>query len=287
MQVDTGKVAERRGIPLLVVEEAQAGEHRPLVGEVEVGLAVDLVAVEEVAVAREFVEIQPERSDALTVRDVPVRVVGQDAAGPRDARLRDHVVREWCPVALVANSGRHRIENRQGRTGEVSGAHRHRRHLDELRDVGILGSALVAEEVEGLVLLDRAADRAACLVVDELGLGVVAIAEVWIGLHVLVVVVPEARAVHFVGAALDLQVDGGTASQALLGVKRAGDDVDDLDRLQRRVDARHVGQIGVVARRSVDADVVGLVGSAIDRVAHSAGRVRGHRVSVGRGREAR
>ena len=287
MHGDSGKVAEGAWIDLVVVEETQAGQHRPLFREVEVRLAVDLVAVKRVGDRGQLVAIEPQSADARAVRQAPVRIVGQDPAGPRDARFRNYVVVERNALGLVADGGRERIENRQRRTRKVPGPHLGGGHLDEAVGVRALGRAFVAHEVEGLVALDRPPDRSASLVVDELRFRVAAVAEVRIGLQALAVVVPERRAANIVGAALDLQVDGGSAREALFGVERTGHHIDDLDRFEGRVDARHVRQVRVVARSAIDAHVVGLFVRAVNREAHRPRRVGRHGVRVARRRESR
>ena len=204
MNRNAGILAERGRVVLLVVEEAQAGEHGPLVREVEVCLAVDLVPFEGVSDARELVAVQAERSDTGPVGQAPIGIVREDATGPVDAALRDHVVRELSTVRLVPNRRRHRVEDGAGRRGEVPRSHGGVGNLDESSGVRVLGSALVAHEIERFALLDRTADRAAHLVGDEFRLGNVAITKVRIRLDALVVVIPERRSLDFIGAALDL-----------------------------------------------------------------------------------
>ena len=85
-----------------------------------------------------------------------------------------------------------RVVDRRRRTGVVTLPHCLRRHLHEPRRIRVFGGAFVADEEERLVLLDRAADGGAELVVDELGLVLVAVTEVRIGHQMLIGVVPEA-----------------------------------------------------------------------------------------------
>ena len=188
----------------------------------------------------QLVSVQPQRADARTIREAPVRIVGQDAASAGHPRLGDQVIGELGAVPLAPDGCREWVEDRLGGSRKVTGTHCSRRHFDEPVRVRILGRPLVAYEEKGLVLLNRAAYRASGLVVDELRLRVRAVAEVGVGRLVLVVVVPECGAVDFVGAALDLEVYRGSSREALIGVERSCSHVHDLDRLESRVDASHV-----------------------------------------------
>src|SRR5205807_686140 len=90
-------------------------------------------------------------------------------------------------------------------------------------------AAFVADEVEQLVFLNRAAERAAELVVDRFRLALPDGEEVGLGLDRVVAVIFEGRAVLVVRAALNLDVDGGAAGESEIGVETAGDDADSLD----------------------------------------------------------
>ena len=80
----------------------------------------------------------------------------------------------------------------------------------------------------------------------------------------LVAVVFKRRPVHLVGAALDLHVDGGAASKALLSVETIGHNVDFLDGLQCRYVGVNVGQLDVRRAHAVDARVVLVVTCTVD-----------------------
>src|SRR5437867_1914734 len=116
------------------------------------------------------------------------------------------------PPGTVRVAG-HRIVYRRGRGGEVARFHCKSGHLHYLRDTfGVVG-ALVAEEVEQPVLLDRPADGGAVLVVDVFRLGLASVCSPLVRLHVLVGMESEERTVDVVGTALDLQGDCGAARQ--------------------------------------------------------------------------
>ena len=77
-------------------------------------------------------------------------------------------------------------------------------------------------------------------------------------------VVLEKRAVNLVSAAAGLDVDRGAARKSLLGVKTVRDDIDFLDRFQRRYVRRDVRQLDVVRTHAVDARIVLVVARPVD-----------------------
>ena len=89
-----------------------------------------------------------------------------------------------------------------------------------------------------------------------------------------------------VRAALDLHVDRGSAGEPLLRVEAVGDDVDGLERFERRDVGGHVRQPDVRRAHAVDADVVRAAGRAIHVEHQRARRIRRDRVRFGRRREA-
>ena len=112
--------------------------------------------------------------------------------------------------------------------------------------------ALVIEEVEQLVLLDRAADAAAELILVILRTAqVVAVGEEVIGIEIIVAEVLEQQAVHLVGPALRIHGNNGAGTAAVFSRVRIGDDVEFLDHVDRgmrclRAQFLHVLREGVV-----------------------------------------
>src|ERR1700733_1040423 len=102
--------------------------------------------------------------------------------------------------------------------------------------------ALVIEEVEQFVLLDRSTEAAAELILMILRTAqVVAVGEEVIGVEVVVAQVFEQQAVHRVGPALRIHRNNGTGTAAIFSRVRIGDDVeflDDVDRGVRRLRAQ-------------------------------------------------
>ena len=96
----------------------------------------------------------------------------------------------------------------------------------------------------------------------------------------------ERRPAKIVRAALDLDVDGGSTREPLLGVEAARHDVDGLQRFERRDVRRHVRQPDVGGAHAVDPDVVGAAAGAVDVEHQRARRIGGHRVCLSRRREA-
>ena len=90
-----------------------------------------------------------------------------------------------------------------------------------------------------------------------------------------------------VRAALDLRVDGRSARETLLRIEAARDDVDGIERLERRHVGRDVRQPDVGRADPVDADVVGAAARAVDVEDERARRIRGYRVRLRGRREAR
>ena len=145
---------------------------------------------------------------------------------------------------------------------------------------------LVAREVEQLVLQDRPAQGSAELVVDQLRVSLVDRCEVRPGLERIVAVVLEGRTVQVVGSALDLHVHRGAAREPLLGIEAVGDDVDGVDRFERRNVGRHVRQPDVGSGHTVDADVIRASAGSVDVEGQGARWIRGNRVRVFRHAEA-
>ena len=136
-----------------------------------------------------------------------------------DAVRGNHVVGERLAIPriraceLVLRTGQ-RVVNRRirRRRAQIAETHGFGGHVDQPLGELRLPRAFVAQEVEPLVFFDRAADRAAELVVDQLRFRLRAVAEVRVRLEVLVHVVLEGRAVDVVGARFDLQVDRRAAA---------------------------------------------------------------------------
>src|SRR5262249_11425785 len=139
--------------------------------------------------------------------------------------------------------------------------------------------ALVAEEIEQLVLLDRPADGGTVLVVDVFRLGLASICGPLVRLHVLVRMEPKERTVDVVGTALDLQGDGGAPRQTLFSVEGVGNDADLLHGLERgnicegAIDDS--AAVGPIYRKVID-----VRRRAIDGEVYRTGWVRGEGVSV-------
>ena len=91
----------------------------------------------------------------------------------------------------------------------------------------------------------------------------------------------EGGAVQVVGAALNLDVDRGSASQALLRIEAVGNDIDGFDGFQGWHKGGYVRQPRGVIGGAVDPGVIDAVTGAIHVEGESPRRVTGHGVSIG------
>ena len=286
--------AERRALQFLAevravlgdeVEHAVAAEEVQLLGRVPVHLGVERVTVEDERRLDEVVV-------GLRHRAVGVRQVGhrqepeQPPRGLIEAVLRDLIVGERGAATAVAVAGE-RVVDRQRRDAEIAAPHRVGRHRERPVQILAVARTFVAREIEEAVADDRAAERAAELVVFPVALWRARRREVAACSQVLVGVVLERRAVHRVGAALDLRVDRRAAGQALLRVEAVGDHVDGFERFERWHVGRDVRQPDIGRADAVDADVVRAAAGAVDVEDQRARRIGRHRVRFRRRREPR
>ena len=146
------------------------------------------------------------------------------------------------------------------------------------------GEPLEAGEVVHAVLDQRPADDAAPALIAGVGLGQVALlGQEVLGREAAVLEVAEGAAVHHVGPALDHGVDHGARRPSELGVVLAGDDLELLDRLDRRP-RLHAGALAddvVVVVAAVDGVVVVARILPVD-----ADRVAAERLGADRGHDA-
>ena len=128
-----------------------------------------------------------------------------------------------------------RVVDDAGQLGEIARPHGHRRHGGEEGLPQPLAVPLVVGEEERPVPEQRAAERAAELVLLEVRLGAAgAVVEEVVGVERVVAVELEAAAVRDVGARLDLQVHDAAERAAELGRVGRGLQLE----LVERVDAR-------------------------------------------------
>src|SRR5205807_10580201 len=120
-----------------------------------------------------------------------------------------------------------------------------------------IARSLVADEVEEPVANDRTTPGAAVLVVSPFSLLCAGGREVVLSPQLFVRVVLERRAMEIVGAALDLNIDRGSAGEPLLAVETVGHDVDGLERFERRHVGRNMRQPDVGGAHAVDPNVIG------------------------------
>ena len=256
------------------IAEASVDVH--LVAGVPRHLRIDLVEVRIVRRQRKVVVRGPR---ILRLRQQPENAPrhGIDAIG------RDDAVREWRPAGAVGVAGQ-RVVNHGPRLREVAAADRRGRERQELggRTRGLrriraadaaLHRRLDAQEVEQLVFLDRAAGCPTEHVLVVLHL-------VLIGRQEKVAIAQGGRRQVFerqrlkpVRAALDLHVDRRAAGHPLVGVEAAGHDVDVLDRFHPRTVGLEPLNPLVGRAHAIDADDGVLVGCAVDRNLHRAGRI--------------
>ena len=203
-----------------------------------------------------------------------------------EALARNDVAGERGAAAAVGGAG-DRVVDRRRRRREVPVPHRGGRHRAEAVGDLPIERALIASEEERLVAEDRAAERAAELVLARLGLLLGGRQEIGARLERLVVEVLERGAAKDVGAALDQDVGRHASRQALIGVERAGGHADRFDRLERRHVGGHVREPEIVRDRPLDPDRVRVAGRAIRAEGEAARRVDRHRVHVLGRRDAR
>ena len=225
-------VLEGRRLEAVGLVVAVADEEPVVVGQAVVQLDVELVVL-----ARHV------RVDEVVVD----RLAGGGVAGPLRVRLgielRHDVRGGGIPPALrddVARerrAGTERVVDDAGQLGEVPLAHAHRGHG---REVGLgrgQPQALVVREDERLVLDDRAADRAAELVLREVALRPSrAVVEPVVGVEGIVAQELEDAAVELVRPRLDLEADDAAQRLAELGRVGARLELELLESVRARED---------------------------------------------------
>src|SRR5271157_386759 len=148
-----------------------------------------------------------------------------------DARRGNNVAGEGGPSRATSRAGR-RIVNSGWVGGLVSRFYGGCRDSVVTRSILPRQVAVVAGEIEKLILLDRAANGSAKIVQDGLGVGRCDRQKEGSRDHAIVEVVFERGPVHLVGAALNLDVHRGPAREALRGIVTVGIHVHHLDRLK-------------------------------------------------------
>ena len=175
---------------------------------------------------------------------------GMDRAGASAAAVQD--VGHKLIADAAAQPHRGEISARLRRTGDE-----HHVSRGALPDA----SRLVRNKEKGPVFFDRAAERAAELVLIPLRSGGVEIAlRVEHGVAEILVQI----AMELIRAGLGNDVDHGTRVSAVLGVKRIGDDAEFLDAVRRGLNRRQVDEL-VVGVAAVHAEIVGAGAAAVDR----------------------
>ena len=241
-----GSVAGRIAVRLLV---AVAPEEPVRRGEHVIDLQIDLVVLP-----------LERRVDQVVVDGLAGGAARAGGVGFGNQLVQDVLGRRIEPVGRddVARERqvRHRVVDDAIELGKIARAHLRRRHRRQVRRALVDVVALVVEEVERLVLDDRAADRAAVLVLAEVGLRPAGeIVEVVVLVELRVAQELEAAPVHGVGARLDLQVHDAAQRAAELGRVGAGLQLE----LVERVDAGkqdHRLQPGLVVVHAVEHVVV-------------------------------
>src|SRR5205085_5737357 len=123
--------------------------------------------------------------------------------------------------------------------------------------------ALVAQEVEKLVVFDGPADGRAELVLDQLRFVLTDREKERLRLQMIVGMELEERSMQSVGSALDLHVYRGSPRQTLLRVEAVGDEIDGIDGLESGNKSGNVRQPGRVIGGSINARIVDAVTDAI------------------------
>ena len=171
-------------------------------------------------------------------------------------------------------------EIRSEKFGEAAVALRRRRHRRHPRARLLDQAALVVGEPERLAADDRTAGGEAELVRQVLALlDAGAVGEEVVGVQRVVAVELPHAAAELVGARLERRVEHRAAGAPVLGAERARQDLDLVDRVDRRLD-----DVGDAAQ---EVDVAGVVVDAVEQVVvlRRAGR-RWRRTSAARARRA-
>ena len=218
------ELAEDARVAHVVPQCTVAAVGGPLLADVVVHLGVDGVTVKEESAAGEEVTVEVVCSDARKLSGDDLRNIG-------NARHRYGVVSKWCSTTTSYVSGRRIVDRASRRFGrrriylerlsKVTSVHSRSGHCAVvIREFAARGCFIGTKE-EQLVLDDRTADRSAGLIEDVLRIAVVLLVQQrkseGLGQQLVVVVVPESRAVKGVGAALDLHVDRCATGEALFG----------------------------------------------------------------------
>src|SRR5271165_5913233 len=137
--------------------------------------------------------------------------------------------------------------------------------------------AFVAPEIEQLVSDDVAADEAAVIVVHQVrGLGYAAgIREEVVGLEIAVGVISIGGSVSLIGTALQHDVNGSTAGQALLGIRCVGGAVDVLNRFDGRLECSLVLLPEIGSADTLNAHLSAAGSGAVKRELQTFGRIIG------------
>ena len=254
-------LAKDRRLQIAVVQDADSTE------QAELAVAMRSILLSRVQRSK----AEPAEGKELFTRQGAVRIgkirrrkAGDDSLGDRVlAVLGNPVSGKGHAIAGVGVSGQG-IVDRNIKARKISVADRLRRHRGDPAGIAVITGPFVAGKKEQLLALDRPPQSRPPLVEDELSLVPVRRVEQVAGAQVLVVMVLEKGPVKLVGAALELNIDGGAAGEPLLGVEGAGHDVDGLNCLERRDVGGDVRRLGIGRRRAVDARVIDLIAGAVD-----------------------
>ena len=124
-----------------------------------------------------------------------------------------------------------------GRTGaaHIAGSNGSRRNGNDLGRKLSNELAVIAGEIEQLVLYNVSAYCPACLIVDELRKALSNRLKERLGLAEGVVLTEqERRTMDLVSSAFQLNIDGGTSGEALVGIQAIAGNGDGLDGIQTR-----------------------------------------------------
>src|SRR5205085_11524533 len=101
-----------------------------------------------------------------------------------------------------------------------------------------------------------------------------------LGLHALIRVVFENRAMQVVRAAFGLYVDSRASRQSLLGIEAVGHYVDGLDGFERRHIGHDVGELDHGRTRAVDTSIIRAAARPVHVEGQGVGWIRRYRLCV-------
>src|SRR5215471_13237167 len=198
-----------------------------------------------------------------------------------DTGRGNNLSRNFCLAAAVRVTGEWIKDAARG-SREVTVAHGLRRDRNSAVRQAPVESPLIVAEEEKLVLLYRATQGPAELVVHQFRLALVGRQEETAGPESVVRMIFKSRTMKVVRAALDLHIDCAPAGQTLLGIETVGDNIHRLDGFHRWHVSGNVRKPNVVAAGAINTYVVGAGAGSVHIVPKGPRRVRGHRVLVGR-----